>query len=704
MPDERLRHNVELPPPDPENEEQAAGLYERFIDWAVELPWWAIILAVFAVIVIYSMLTSEIYRRAIRFLTDDPQWSTTDLYDAVLIVGDDVLVEGEVADETVDTVESVMAQLLKEESKATGDIISETPARITIRTADGLVTVSKEDVITDERTEVDGVIQIALTYTESTTIAGIITEITDDVIRVRTVDEESETFAADRVISQDVVGQHTCGENPDVACEEGDIVTIQRAGDTFSGRLLTLSNTNVRVDVGESDPREERLNEIESYTVGAWSRAFNADAVARRLADGDAVRIGYYAPDALAGEMLGDMAGREMVSLPLVYDEGDVDVTLVRFDDPAGLFAATETGEVDGLIYVALGPEHPEFDAFVAQSAANLVGTGSFACEKNCAIEVRMSDDEITGRIAETTDDEITVVTTEAEFVTAQRSAILEERKMQPGVCAVNNTAGCDTGMFLTLEITFKAYALALIIGLIVGIMRVPSKPTTLIAKLVQTVIKMFSTLYVEVIRGIPLLVILIYAGFVVAPQLRDHPQPIPDELEALLDAVLMVLNLPFQAWNALGIYDIGDLGNFPNPIKIDMKPEEQAVVGLAFGYGAFIAEIFRAGIQSINRGQMEAARSLGMSYPQAMRHVVLPQAIRVVLPPLGNDFIAMLKDSALISVLALPDLLQLGRLFVSRTFRAFEGYNSVAVLYLLMTLFLSTLVRIVERRTKLPE
>ncbi len=169
------------------------------------------------------------------------------------------------------------------------------------------------------------------------------------------------------------------------------------------------------------------------------------------------------------------------------------------------------------------------------------------------------------------------------------------------------------------------------------------------------------STLYVEVVRGIPLLVILLYAGFVVSPQiLRDR-------------------------------------------MGINLSDEQEAVLGLAFGYGAFIAEIFRAGIQSISRGQMEAARSLGMSYPQGMRFVVLPQAVRVVLPPLGNDFISMLKDSALISVLALPDLLQLGRLYVSRTFRAFEGYNTVAILYLLMTLFLSMVVRVIERRTRLP-
>ena len=111
------------------------------------------------------------------------------------------------------------------------------------------------------------------------------------------------------------------------------------------------------------------------------------------------------------------------------------------------------------------------------------------------------------------------------------------------------------------------------------------------------------------------------------------------------------------------------------------------------------MAEVYRGGIESIEHGQMEAARSLGMSYMQAMRHVILPQAIRRILPPLGNDFISMLKDSSLIAVIALPDLLQMGRLYVSRTFRAFEGYNTVALLYLVMTLFLSLIVRIIERK-----
>jgi polar amino acid transport system permease protein len=203
-------------------------------------------------------------------------------------------------------------------------------------------------------------------------------------------------------------------------------------------------------------------------------------------------------------------------------------------------------------------------------------------------------------------------------------------------------------GLRVTLQATFAAYGLALLIGLVVGLMRVSHNP----------ILYALSTLYVEIVRGIPMLVILLYAGFVISPRLRDGTG---------------------------GMIELQDL--------------QEAILGLAIGYGAYLAEVYRAGIESIHRGQMEAARSLGMSYMQAMRYVILPQAIRVILPPLGNDFIAMLKDSSLVAVLAIPDLLQMGRLYISRTFRAFEGYNSVALVYLVMTLLLSLLVRSIEKR-----
>ena len=203
-------------------------------------------------------------------------------------------------------------------------------------------------------------------------------------------------------------------------------------------------------------------------------------------------------------------------------------------------------------------------------------------------------------------------------------------------------------GLKLTINVTVLSFISALIIGLIVGLMRVNKNP----------ILYAISTLYVEVLRGVPLLVVILYFGFVITPAIRD------------------------------GTNGVLDLQGLP-----------AAILALAISYGAYEAEVFRAGIESIERGQMEAARSLGMSYFEAMRYIILPQAVRRILPPLGNDFISMLKDSSLIAVIALPDLLQMGRLYVSRTFRAFEGYNSVALLYLVVTLFLSLIVRLIERR-----
>ncbi|MGQ9503119.1 MAG: ABC transporter permease subunit [Anaerolineae bacterium] len=257
-------------------------------------------------------------------------------------------------------------------------------------------------------------------------------------------------------------------------------------------------------------------------------------------------------------------------------------------------------------------------------------------------------------------------------------------------------------GVLLTIRTTLLAYGGALVLGLIFGVMRVSSRSPNLTYHAVRRVaiglalalvalavvpgwrtlpmagliilggpILLFllpalpytiSTLYVEIVRGVPMLVIILYMGFAVTPALRESTD-----------------NL------------------------VDLRGWPSALIGLAFGYGAYLAEVFRAGIQSIPPGQMEAARSLGMSYMQAMRYIILPQAVRVVLPPLGNDFISMLKDSSLISVIALPEVLQQGRLWISRNFRAFEGFNSVVMVYLVMTLLLSLMVRTVERRTSLP-
>ena len=230
-------------------------------------------------------------------------------------------------------------------------------------------------------------------------------------------------------------------------------------------------------------------------------------------------------------------------------------------------------------------------------------------------------------------------------------------------------------GLKVTLLAAIVGFAIALIIGLIVGLGRISSNP----------IIYNIATFYVEVVRGIPMIVIIIYVAYVLVPIF-----------------VSVVNNIGAFIVETSWLSFLVALGN--SMVGLDIKnvsKEARAIAGLAFGFGAYEAEVFRAGIQSIERGQMEAARSLGMSYVQAMRYVILPQAIRVILPPLGNDFIAMLKDSSLISVLAVRDLTQLGKLNRSRTFRTFETWNTVTYLYLSMTLLGSMGVKWLERRFK---
>jgi len=126
-----------------------------------------------------------------------------------------------------------------------------------------------------------------------------------------------------------------------------------------------------------------------------------------------------------------------------------------------------------------------------------------------------------------------------------------------------------------------------------------------------------------------------------------------------------------------------------------------RAIISLAITYGAFSAEIFRAGIQSINKGQMEAARSQGMSHWQAMRFVILPQAIRNVLPALGNDLISMLKDSSLVSILAVRDITQIARLYAGHSFKFAQAYSILCILYLTLTLVLSLVMKFIEGKMR---
>jgi len=126
------------------------------------------------------------------------------------------------------------------------------------------------------------------------------------------------------------------------------------------------------------------------------------------------------------------------------------------------------------------------------------------------------------------------------------------------------------------------------------------------------------------------------------------------------------------------------------------------AIVGLTIGYGAYMTEVVRAGIQSVPKGQMEAARSLGLTYRMAMQHVVLPQAFRTILPAVGNEFITLLKDSSLVSVVAVADLTRRGREFMSMTFIPLQTWAMVALLYLTLTLLSARVVSWLEKKSKI--
>ena len=222
-------------------------------------------------------------------------------------------------------------------------------------------------------------------------------------------------------------------------------------------------------------------------------------------------------------------------------------------------------------------------------------------------------------------------------------------------------------GIGVTLYVTLIGYISAIVIGLFAGLGRVSK----------NRVIFNLATLYVQIIRGVPILVQIIYVAFVIVPGVF-----------ALLNGLGRALVPLFGEQNFLLLINTQGISSLT-----------RVVIALAIAYGGFEAETFRAGIESISRGQMEAARSLGMSYFQAMRYVILPQAIRRILPPLGNDFISMLKDSSLVSILGVSDVTQQARLYAAASFRYPETYNTLAFIYLSMTILLSLGVKWLESR-----
>lgn len=204
------------------------------------------------------------------------------------------------------------------------------------------------------------------------------------------------------------------------------------------------------------------------------------------------------------------------------------------------------------------------------------------------------------------------------------------------------NFAALMSGLWVTVSMTFMALILSCCIGLTVGLGRMSSN------RLISTI----CSCYLAWFRGTPLLVqlMILYYGLAIGMQ-------------------------------------------------IDLSASMAGVIGLGMYSGAYVSEIVRGAIQSIDKGQMEAGRSLGMSHWQTMRKVILPQAVRRMLPPLGNEFIALTKNSSLLSVITVSELMRAGNLIVANNFRYFEIYLGIALLYFLVNFTISKVIAYFERK-----
>jgi polar amino acid transport system permease protein len=220
-------------------------------------------------------------------------------------------------------------------------------------------------------------------------------------------------------------------------------------------------------------------------------------------------------------------------------------------------------------------------------------------------------------------------------------------------------------GVGVTIFVTLVGFALATLLGLGIALLGLSD----------SVVLRQIARFYVEVIRGVPMLVLLFYIAFVGAPAIV---------------AAYNFLTLPLVR------------SGLAEPILVrDFSLMWRAIIALMIGYSSFIAEVFRAGIQSVDHGQIEAAKALGLSRYHRFRFVVFPQAIKVIFPPLSNDFVAMVKDSSLVSVLGVSDITQMGKIYASGSFRFFETYSIVTYIYLILTIGLSLGLRQVEKRMR---
>lgn len=218
------------------------------------------------------------------------------------------------------------------------------------------------------------------------------------------------------------------------------------------------------------------------------------------------------------------------------------------------------------------------------------------------------------------------------------------------------------TGIGMTVSVTLVAFALASLWGLVIAVLGMAD----------SIVLRQISRFYIEMVRGIPVLVVLFYIAFVGAP------------------AAVSLFN-----WMISPLIQAGWVEAM---LVRDFSLTWRAILALTICYAAFLAEIFRAGIEAVDEGQIEAAKALGLNRYQRFRLVIFPQAIRTIFPPLSNDFVSMVKDSSLVSVLGVMDITQLGKVYAAGSFRFFETYSIVAYIYLILTLGLSLVLRRVEK------
>jgi len=243
-------------------------------------------------------------------------------------------------------------------------------------------------------------------------------------------------------------------------------------------------------------------------------------------------------------------------------------------------------------------------------------------------------------------------------------------------------------GLFNTVKVAVLGITVATLLGVLVGVIRLSR----------NWLVNRLALAYVELLRNTPLLVQLFFWYFVVILQL---PNGSPEQPPLRLFGDAIVLTNSGLAFGGTLVERFGRLvvdGGF------QLTPEFAAlVIGLAMYTSAFIAEIIRGGILAVSRGQMEAARSLGLSYGQGLRHVVLPQALRIVIPPLGNQFLNLTKNSSLALGIGFAEFLTAANTVSSQTFRSLEAFTAVTLGYLMLSLLISGVLNVIRARLALP-